>query len=153
SGEPGPERFRHGLLLLTALGFVVRAVFLLLEPKIPLMGDESSWADLAIHGLAGLRHPLSPWTRHLIFYPPAYPYFIAVPYYLTGSLALAKWVQVALGALLVPAIGLVGRRVFSPFVGTLAAGITALYPELVWFSAHIWSETLFMVFLWWALER
>jgi hypothetical protein len=153
SDEPGPERFRRGLILLTALSLTVRAAFLLLEPKIPLMGDESSWADLAIHGLAGLRHPLSPWTRHLIFYPPAYPYFIAVPYYLSGSLVLAKSLQVGLGALLVPAIGLVGRCVFSPRIGLLAAGITAFYPELVWFSAHIWSETLFMVLLWWAFER
>jgi asparagine N-glycosylation enzyme membrane subunit Stt3 len=153
SAELGPERFHRGLVLLTGLGFAVRALFLILEPKIPLMGDESSWADLAIHGLAGLRHPLSPWTRHLIFYPPAYPYFIAVPFYLSGSLVLAKWLQVGLGALLVPAVGLVGKRAFSPRVGLLAAGIASVYPELVWFSAHIWSETLFMVLLWWALER
>src|SRR6185436_1022501 len=31
--------------------------------------------------------------------------------------------------------------------------IAAFYPDLVWFSAHFWSETLFLVLLWWALER
>ena len=34
-----------------------------------------------------------------------------------------------------------------------AAAITALYPELVWFAAHFWSETLFLTLLWWAMER
>ena len=37
--------------------------------------------------------------------------------------------------------------------GLLAAGIAAFYPELVWFAAHFWSETLFLVLLWWAIER
>jgi Dolichyl-phosphate-mannose-protein mannosyltransferase len=147
------ERFRRALFLLTILGLAARAGFLLLEPKIPLMGDESSWADLGIHGLAGLRRPLSPWTKHIIFYPPGYPYFIAVPFYLFQSLEAVKWLQVAVGALLVPAVGLVGQRAFTPPVGLAAAGITAFYPELVWFAAHIWSETLFMVLLWWAFER
>jgi hypothetical protein len=153
SVQPEPGRFPKALLLLTVLGLAARAGFLLLEPPIPLMGDESSWADLGIHGLAGLRHPLSPWTRHIIFYPPGYPYFIAVPYYLFQSLAAVKWLQVGVGTLLVPAVGLAARRCFGPTSGLVAAALTACYPELVWFAAHIWSETLFMALLWWAVER
>ena len=36
---------------------------------------------------------------------------------------------------------------------TLAAGIAAFYPELVWFSFHFWVENLFLVALWWGFER
>jgi len=31
--------------------------------------------------------------------------------------------------------------------------MAACYPELVWFAAHFWAETLFTVLLWWAIER
>ena len=34
-----------------------------------------------------------------------------------------------------------------------AAAVVAFYPELVWFSVHFWSETVFMVLLWWGIER
>jgi hypothetical protein len=47
----------------------------------------------------------------------------------------------------------VGFLAFSPRVGLVAAGLAAFYPELVWFSTHFWSETLFLVLLWWAFER
>jgi hypothetical protein len=144
---------RKGLLLLTLAGLAARVAFLALEPKVELLGDESSWVALGVHGLAELRHPLNPLARHIIFYPPGYPYFIAVPYLLFGSLTAVRWVQAILGAALVPVTGLIGARAFSPRVGLVAAVLTAFYPELIWFAAHFWSETLFMVLLWWAIER
>src|SRR6478752_6441993 len=61
--------------------------------------------------------------------------------------------QAALGVLLVPAVGLAGVRAFSPRAGLWAAAAAALYPEIVWFSVHFWSETVFMVLLWWGIER
>ncbi|HET7292828.1 MAG TPA: hypothetical protein VFM88_10405, partial [Vicinamibacteria bacterium] len=29
----------------------------------------------------------------------------------------------------------------------------AVYPDLVWYTAHFWSETLFLVLVWWGFER
>jgi hypothetical protein len=89
----------------------------------------------------------------LIFYPPLYPYFIAVLHRLFGSLDAVLAVQAVVGALLVPAVGRAGRTAFSPRVGLAAAALTALYPDLVWFSVRFWSETLFIVALWWGIER
>jgi len=57
------------------------------------------------------------------------------------------------GALAVPAIGLAGARAFSPRVGLFAAAVAAVYPEMVWFSVHFWSETVFLALLWWGMER
>lgn len=141
------------LLLLSVAGLAARLLFLLLEPRVEPAGDESSWVALGVHGLAELKHPLNPFSKHIIFYPPGYPYFIAIFYWLFGSLDVVKWVQAVFGASLVPAVGLMGARAFSPRVGLLAALVTAFYPELVWFSVHFWSETLFMACLLWALER
>jgi hypothetical protein len=35
----------------------------------------------------------------------------------------------------------------------VAGALVALYPDLVWFTAHFWSETLFLALLWWGFER
>ena len=144
---------RRSLLLLTLAGLAARLVFLVLEPRVELGGDESSWVALGVHGLAELKRPLNPFSKHIIFYPPGYPYFIAVIYWLLGSLEAVKWFQALVGASLVPAVGLMGARTFGPRVGAVAAAIVAFYPELIWFSVHFWSETLFMACLFWALER
>ena len=144
---------RRSLLLLTLAGLAARLAFLVLEPRVELGGDESSWVALGVHGLAELKRPLHPFSKHIIFYPPGYPYFIAVIYWLLGSLEPVKWVQALVGSSLVPAVGLMGARTFSPRVGVVAAAIVAFYPELIWFSVHFWSETLFMACLLWALER
>ena len=141
------------LALLTLAGFAVRAAFLLLEPATHPVADERTWTNWAVESLATPRVAFSPLRTHMIFYPPLFPYFIAVPFALFHTLEAAKWAQVAAAALLVPAVGQVGVRAFGPRAGVVAAAITAFYPELVWFAAHFWSETLFLVLLWWGIER
>ena len=141
------------LLVLTALGLAVRAAFLLLEPATRPVADERTWTNWAVESLATPRVGFSPLRTHMIFYPPVYPYFIAVPYALFHTLEAAKWAQVVVGSLLIPAVGWVGVRAFGARAGVLAAAVTAFYPDLVWFAAHFWSETVFLVLLWWAIER
>ncbi|HET9316681.1 MAG TPA: glycosyltransferase family 39 protein [Vicinamibacteria bacterium] len=154
TGEDAREsaRFARCLLAITLAGLVLRAVFLLLEPPARLTGDEPSWTAMAIRGLVRLRRPFSPLRSPIVFYPPGYPYFVGA-FYALGGLAAVQWAQVVVGALLAPAVGRVGRTVFSPRVGLAAAALAAVYPELVWFCAHFWSETLFVALLWWGLER
>ena len=137
------------LLLLTALAFLVRAAFLLLAPACHYAGDEPSWIALGTQELV----PLSPLRNDLVFYPPLYPYFIALLWRATGSLQAVLWVQAAIGGLLVPAVARVGSVAFGRRAGLVAAAGAAIYPDLVWFSTRFWSETLFIVLLWWAIER
>jgi 4-amino-4-deoxy-L-arabinose transferase-like glycosyltransferase len=151
TGEP--PRLDRALLLLTVAAFLVRAVYLLLEPRCGPTGDEPSWIALGVHELGRPRRGLDPLRVKFIFYPPLYPYFIAVLYRAFGTLAAVQWVQAAVGSLLVPAVGRAGSAAFGRRAGLLAAGLVAVYPDLVWFSVRFWSETLFMVFLWWAIER
>jgi 4-amino-4-deoxy-L-arabinose transferase-like glycosyltransferase len=141
------------LLGLTLLALLVRAAFLLLEPATHPVADELTWTNWAIEGLLSDRVSWSPFRTNMIFYPPLYVYFIAVPYSLFSTLTAVKWAQIVVSALIVPAIGLVALRTFGRRAGVLAAFIAAFYPELVWFSVHFWSETLFMLFLWWGMER
>jgi len=155
--DPTPATARPprvpGLIPLTAAAFLVRAAFLVLEPETHPVADERTWTNWAVENLISEKVSLSPLRTHMVFYPPGYPYFIAFGYLAFGSLEAVKWLQVVAASLLVPAVGRVGALAFSPRAGFLGAGIAAFYPELVWFSVHFWSETLFMVLLWWALER
>ena len=137
---------------LTLAGLALRILFLLLEPSARLVGDEHTWtawgAEIASPAVA-----FSPAATRLIFYPPAYPYFIAASSSLFGSLAAVKWCQLFASVLLIPAVGRVGAAALGVRAGAAAAAIAAFYPDLVWFSVHFWSETLFMTLLWWAFER
>lgn len=141
------------LWLLALLGLGVRAAFLLLEPATHPIADERTWTNWAVENLVTEKVSFSPFRTRMIFYPPLYPYFIAVCYALFGGLTAAKWAQVAVSALLVPAVGRTTRAVFGEPAGLVAAAAVALFPDLVWFSVHFWSETLFLLFLWWAFER
>lgn len=144
--------FRRSLLILTAAGVAARVAFLLLEPATSPVADERTWIDWA-RNLASDKVGFSPFRTRLIFYPPLYHYFIAVLETAFGTLAAVKWAQALIGGLLVPAVGRVGELAFGPKAGAAAAAATAFYPELIWFSVHFWSETLFLVLLWWAFER
>jgi 4-amino-4-deoxy-L-arabinose transferase-like glycosyltransferase len=144
------------LLALAAAAFLVRAAFVLMEPGSKLAGDEwrlQGWAFEPPGGVASAKVGFSPFRTHMIFDPPGYPYFVGGLYALFGSLTAVKIAQAIAGVLLLVAIARIGAAAFGDRVGLVAAGIVVFYPELVWFTAHFWSETLFLALLWWAIER
>jgi hypothetical protein len=111
------------------------------------------WALACPGGLVCDNVGFSPLRTNLIFYPPIYPYFIAGLHTLAGSLLAVKIAQALLGAAFAVAVARVGASALGARVGTGAGLMAALYPELVWFAAHFWSEVVFLFFLWWAIER
>jgi len=153
AASPYPPRTDRTLLLLTALALAARVAYLLLEPRCALTGDEPSWIALGTQQLGRPHRGLDPLRNGLIFYPPVYTYFIALVSRATGSLQAVLWLQAVLGALLVPAVGRAGTLAFGRRAGLLAAAFTACYPELLWYPAHYWSETVYLLLLWWAIER
>lgn len=144
--------FRRALLLLALGALAVRVAFLLLEPPSALVADEQVWVKWA-RMIGRPRVGWSPLRAPMIFHPPLYPYFLAVPLSLTENIQAARWTQGVFSVLLVPAVGLVGARAFKPGVGLAAAALAAFYPELVWIAAHFWVETVFAVLAWWGFER
>jgi hypothetical protein len=141
------------LWLLALCGLAVRAAFLLLEPATHLIADERVWTNWAVKDLVTGKVRFSPLRAGLHFYPPLYPYFIAVFHELLGGLTAVKWAQIAVSASLVPLVGRVGALVFDERAGVAAAAIVAFYPDLVWYSVHFWCETLFLALLYWSIER
>jgi Dolichyl-phosphate-mannose-protein mannosyltransferase len=141
-----------GLWALAAAALVVRAAYLVLEPRCALTGDEPSWIELG-RQLARPAVAFSPLRSDRVFYPPVYPYLVGALFRLFGSIGAMLWLQVVLGALLVPVVGRAAARAFGPRASVVAAAFTAFYPELVWYPAHFWSETVFLLVLWAAIER
>lgn len=144
---------RRVLWVVAAVALLLRVAFLLLEPAVGPVADERTWTDGA-RQVASARVGLDAFKTHLlIFHPPLYTYFLAVPFRLLGTFEAVKWIQVVVTALLVLILGRLGFRVFGPRVGLVAAAMAALYPELVWFASHFWVENVFVVLLWWSMER
>ena len=132
-------------LFLAAL--VLRLAFVALEPPTRLVGDERVWIAAADE-VSAPEVRFDPLRSPLIFYPPLHPYLIAAARELLGGLTGVKLAQCLLGALLVIPVFSIGCRTFDRSTAATAAATAAFYPELVWQSAHFWSEPLFMALLW-----
>ena len=135
---------------LWAAGALARLVFIGLEPKTSPVADETMWL-MALNRIPAAH--FSPFSNFPIFNPPLYPYFLAAVNAVFGSLVAIKVAQALISSLLIPAVYRVANRVFGPRAALAAAGFAAFYPELIWYSAHFWCETLFLALLWSAIER
>jgi len=144
--------FRRGLLLLTWRGWPCGCCGWGSSADLSV-ADETMWLTAGTQLLPSPEVAFSPLRLRFIFHPPLYVYFVGLVSTAFGTLEAVKYAQCLLGVTLVPALALLGRRFSGERAGLLAAGIAALYPELVWFSSHFWAEVIFSVLLWWALER
>lgn len=128
------ERMTWGLLLLTLVAFVIRVAWLNTSPAI-FAGDEAQFGQEAI----GLRDHLgghyNPFQLGLWHHPRTYHTLIWLTIELVGQNAAAVRLPAAVfGTLTVPAIYLLGRRLFSPAVGWGAALFMVTFPIHVQFS-------------------
>ena len=153
STQDTSRSWRNRTALVFLVGLALRLAFVALEPATRPRGDERTWLSLALEWVAAPPFSFDPLKSPLLFYPPLHPYLVGAVARFGGGLFAVKVVQAVLGALLVPAVAVVGRRTFGPVVGLAAAAATAVYPTLIWYSAHFWSEPLFLALLWWGLER
>lgn len=120
------------------------------EPATRPVADETMWL-MALNRIPAA--DFSPFSNYPIFHPPLYPYFLAVLHSIFGSLLAIKIVQALIGSVLIPAVFRIALAVSGPRAGLIAAGLAAFYPEMIWYSAHFWCETLFLSLVWWAVER
>ncbi len=83
-----------------------------------------------------------------VFYlGPAYPYFLALLHALVGpSVLAAAGVQIGLSTASVGMVNALGRRLFDPGVGKVAALLAATYAMYVFYAGLLLAETL-IVFL------
>jgi len=77
--------------------------------------------------------------------PPVFPYLLGTAYQVTGVRVNAgRLIGVLLGTLAVGLVFLIARRIWGPRHALWAAGLTAVFPPLVWLSAALLSELVFV---------
>jgi len=139
------------LLLIMALALVLRL------SVVAGTWDAQPWGDPAdyhIHGasLALVGHyPATTFAEPggaSALRPPVFPYLLGATYELTGVRVNAgRLIGVLLGTLSVGLVFLFARRLWGQRHALWAAGLTAVFPPLVWLSAALLSEVVFVPLL------
>ena len=145
-----PRGFAARLALLAAAGLAVRLLYALWV----MHGTDVAGDGLEFHILAnqladgqGYIQPLIVAPDHLATAdkPPLYPLLLALPSWLgLDSIEAQRVASCLMGAVLVVAVGLLGRRVGGPRSGLIAAAIAAAYPPLVVLDGSLRSESLYV---------
>ena len=144
------------LAIIFALGLTLRLVWVVYTTTVPLGGDPHWYYIVAINVAKGygfvsnsspslLGESIGP-GEPTAFWPPAYPIVLAGFWKLFGiSLMSAKVLNAVLGALAIPFVYLLGRQIFDRRVGVVAAGLFAVYPNVIAWTPLLFSEQLFIL--------
>ncbi|CAN5506348.1 hypothetical protein BH20ACT2_BH20ACT2_06050 [soil metagenome] len=135
-----------------AVGLVLRLVWVGVASREPVgLADPLRYLEAA-RGIAsgdGYREFLS--GEPTAYYPPGYPYFLGAVVWLArhtpltdDAVLLAGVCQALIGAATVALSAVLARRLLGPGAGVATAVIIALYPNLIFHSAALLSETLFI---------
>jgi hypothetical protein len=154
-------RYRWALTAVVALGAVLRIAWATQMQRPVTFRDPGAYLLLAEQAASG-----NGWTYAVpdgaggfvnsptAYYPPGYPLFLTPIVWLARLLpgdisgfGTAVAVNVVLSVVLVWLTFALGRRLAGPTVGLVAAAATAVWPNLVFHSGVILTETLFLVVL------
>lgn len=141
-----------------ALALAIRVIYVSLAPYVdpvlaqnPLYGDAQGYHLLALNLLNG--YGLS-WDgqQPTSYRAPGYPAFLALMYCFTGSnLAIVRIIQAVLGALTCIPVFLLAKQLAGPATAAISGFAVAFHPLLVYMTAWLYPETLFILLLWLAL--
>ena len=140
---------RRAFLALMVAAVLIRLVLVWFVRDMDLqITDERHYATLAHNLVAGNGFAWGPGAPTSIR-PPLFPFFVAALWWLTSteSATLVRLAQIPLSLLSVAVVYLLGRRLFNPRVGLLAAAGLACYPSLLFSGVLVLTETLFTALL------
>jgi len=161
TATPAPTEIRNDsgfwrwALLVGFAALVVRVlVILLVDPRVPEVGDASAYHLLA-NNLADGRGYIRPFDLEKFGrvvptaeYPPMFPFVVSLFARLGARSVEAQRLGLAvIGSGTVVLIAYVGRRVAGTAVGVVAGLLAAVYPMLFLPEATLMSESLFAFFV------
>ena len=135
---------RWMLWMVLVVALALRTLFGLNSAGLEASVDERSWDGMArAFWLSGLLHPDGG-----IYRPPLYPLMLAGIYQVCGrDLDMVRLWQALLGTAACALMYGIGRRIGGKRVGLIAAGLGAIYPLFVFFSAVVMAETLLVLLI------
>ena len=146
--EP-PFRHRGGgegtwIIGVVALAFAVRLAWILYARFTPTINDDAGRYDLLGRSLAHAAGYINPNGTTTLFWPPGYPFVLAVVYRLSGDSVRAALVLNALmAAATVALVYAVGRRAFGARTAIIGSALYALLPSAIFYANVTLSETAF----------
>ena len=151
SDDPAARRTRRRLLVIVAVGAGLRLAWVLFASRDPQgLVDPAFYRRYAEQLAAGDGYVLVN-GEPTAYYPVGYPAALAALFTvvlrtpLPDDLALATGLfQLVLGVATIVLTYVVGRRLFDDRVGLIAAGIVAVFPNLIFHTAVPLTETLFI---------
>ena len=125
------------LAVFILLGFILRMFYLAEIKRIPFfdhpVADARIYFDRAMEIRDGKVFP-----EDVSFHSsPLYPYYIALTYSLTGSLAGPRIIQMLTGILNIAVIFLITRILFGTVPGLIAAFFMSVYPIFIYFEGDL----------------
>jgi 4-amino-4-deoxy-L-arabinose transferase-like glycosyltransferase len=137
---------------MTLLGFALRLIWVLHTDAIPLGGDPHWYYTVGINiasgdGFVAARDEI--WEvpgpgEPTAFWPPGYPFALGALFWLFGaSVTTAQVLNALIGAMTVPLVFGLGARIFSRGVGLAAAGLFAVFPNVIAGTPVLFAEPLF----------
>lgn len=151
-----PARFRAALVVVAALAFALRLLYLSGAAQSPLyqhpaldgrVNDEAAWAlvrGVAEPGLsAGGMATHDAGAPQPYFRPPGYTHFLAMVYKVAGhDLHAARMAQAVVGAMAVLLLGLLGASLWDARAGVAAALLGAIFGPAIYFDGELVSASL-----------
>ncbi len=144
----GWARHERWMLFVFGLAFVIRAVYVAPQARIPQINDMGVYDQLATNLISGNGYisKLEPHFRS--WRAPGYPFFLGAIYWLFGHRPLVVLLlQSLLGALTCACIYWIGREYLEHRIGLIAGLICAVDPEMIHWTAKMLTETLFVFLL------
>lgn len=128
------------------IGFLARITYVLVTQDHALAGDEPEYhttGRFLADGVGYYATTPSGEPHESLWKAPGYPVFVGILYKILGvhpDRVLA--VQTLIGPIVIALTWVLGRRLFSPRVGMVAAAIVAIYPFAWQFEARLYSESI-----------
>lgn len=152
---PVPRWFWWGLAAIAIVGLGLRIAWVLYAAHTPKgLYDPARYFGSAkfIAQGKGYREYVTGFPS--AYYPPGYPWFFGIVVWIAENNPIARepihlmgYVQAVLGTSTIGAVAIIGRRMRSAVTGLVAAAVVALYPNLIFHTAAMLSETLCIALL------
>jgi 4-amino-4-deoxy-L-arabinose transferase-like glycosyltransferase len=148
-----PRRLRDAapLAAVVAIAFAVRIAWDVYARWRPTINDDAGRYDFLARSLVDGLGYINPNGNPTMFWPPGWPFLLALIYRLSPErlvgdhqLQAALAVNAALGAATVALVYALARRAFDRTTALVAAALVALTPSLVIYAGTTLSETAFI---------
>jgi len=146
-----PDRATIAVLAAMGVGLILRVAWVAYAARKPVgLYDPARYLGYAQQIAKGKGY-VEPFTgQPTAYYPPGYPYFLGAIAWVSRHIGLGDHVpqvagygQAVLGTLTVGAAAVVARRILNPAAGVVTAVLLAFYPNLIFHSAALLSESLY----------